>query len=166
MKLTNLFILLFFIAINVSAQKTLDDLLQQYNTHSISYTSVEELKMLQTNEEILILDAREKQEYDVSHIPGSKYVGFNNFDIEKISKEIINKNTQIVIYCSLGIRSEKIGEKLEKEGYTNVKNLYGGIFEWKNKGYIVVDNTGKETEDIHTFSPAWSKWLTNGNKVN
>jgi len=33
------------------------------------------------------------------------------------------------VYCSLGIRSEVIAKKLKKAGYTNVFNLYGGIFE-------------------------------------
>jgi predicted sulfurtransferase len=69
------------------------------------------------------------------------------------------------VYCSLGIRSETVADKLKKAGYTNVYNLYGGVFEWKNKGFPIVDSDGKETENIHVFSEAWEKWLLKGTKV-
>jgi len=69
------------------------------------------------------------------------------------------------VYCSLGIRSEDIAEKLKKAGYNNVLNLYGGIFEWKNKDFTVYNSEGTQTEKIHTFSKEWSKWLTKGIKV-
>jgi hypothetical protein len=78
---------------------------------------------------------------------------------------IKDKNTPIVVYCSLGIRSEQISERLNNMGYVNVKNLYGGIFEWKNKGYPVLDKNGKETDSIHIFSKHWGQWLINGIKT-
>ena len=92
-------------------------------------------------------------------------MGYNDFSSEEISDSIQNKNMPLIVYCSLGIRSEEIGEKLKKAGFTNVKNLYGGIFEWKNAGYPVINSEGKETDSIHTFSKAWSKWLLKGQKV-
>ena len=75
-----------------------------------------------------------------------------------------NKNKTIVVYCSIGYRSEKIAEKLRRKGYT-VFNLYGGIFDWKNKGNTVVDSLGNTTEKVHAYNEAWSKWLFNGQKV-
>ena len=60
------------------------------------------------------------------------------------------------MYCSLGIRSETVGEKLKAAGYTNVYNLYGGIFEWKNKDFTVLDAEEKETNEVHTFNKYWS----------
>jgi len=66
----------------------------------------------------------------------------------------------------LGIRSEKIGKKLKKLGFTHIKNLYGGIFEWKNEHYPIVDMEGHETDSIHTFTKRWANYLTNGIKVN
>ena len=50
-------------------------------------------------------------------------------------------------------------------GYSNVKNLYGGIFEWKNEGHPVYDSEGKETEKVHAFSKHWGKLLKEGKKV-
>jgi rhodanese-related sulfurtransferase len=147
------------------AQETLNDLLGQYNTHSIPYISTEELRMLQLNSDIAILDSRELKEYKVSHLKGANFVGFNDFSAKKISDKIADKNTPIIVYCSLGIRSEEIAEKLKKEGFSNVKNLYGGIFEWQNKDYPVFNDNEVETDSIHTFSKPWSKWLLKGVKV-
>ena len=156
--------MLFFVA-NSTAQKTLDALLNQYNTRSIPYISVTELKMKMATGEITVLDAREYEEFAVSHIPSAKYVGYSAFSSEETTATLTDKDQPIVVYCSLGIRSEEIGEKLKKAGYTNVKNLYGGIFEWKNKDFQVLDMEGNESENVHTCSKTWSKWLTKGNKV-
>lgn len=155
----------FFFTVLCLGQTELDDMLQRYNTRSIPYISVEELRMLQTNESIIVLDAREKNEFEVSKIPSALYIGYSEFSSEGLSEKKIDKNTPIIVYCSLGIRSEVIGEKLKKEGYLNVKNLYGGIFEWKNKGYPVFDSQNVKTENVHVCSKIWGKWLLNGTKV-
>lgn len=161
-----LLILLLLVSVsNTFAQNTLDELLDVYNTRSVPYISVQELRMRQLNDSILILDTREADEYSVSRIEGGKYVGFNEFSIDKISQEITDKDAPIIVYCSVGIRSEQIGEKLQKAGYTNVKNLYGGIFEWSNKAYPMLDAQNTETDSVHTFSKPWSKWLLKGVKV-
>jgi rhodanese-related sulfurtransferase len=56
-----------------------------------------------------------------------------------------------VVYCSLGIRSKTVAHKLIQGGYTNVFNLYGGIFEWKNNAFKRMDTLGNDTEKIHIF---------------
>ena len=72
---------------------------------------------------------------------------------------------RIVVYCAVGVRSEDIGEILLASGYSEVKNLYGGIFEWKNQGRIVIDSLKKETENVHAYSKYWGRLLTRANKV-
>lgn len=165
MKYHVLFFLFFLSSLTVHSQRSLDELLNLFNTRSIPYISVEELRMLQINGEVIILDAREKEEYTISCIPSAEYIGYSKFSSKKVSENIPNKESMIVVYCTLGIRSEKIGEKLKKAGFTNVKNLYGGIFEWKNSGYPVLNLQGDETEKVHTRSRIWSFWLTKGEKV-
>jgi rhodanese-related sulfurtransferase len=160
------FLLFFIFQIGlINAQKSLDKLLSKYNSHSIPYISVEELKMQSDSEKVFILDAREKEEFEVSHLKNSIYVGYNDFSAESVTSKIEDKNVPIVVYCSLGIRSETISEKLKGAGYSNIKNLYGGIFEWMNKGYSVYNSTNTETQKIHTFSKHWAKYLNKGEKV-
>ena len=120
----------------------------------------EELKGM---EEVLLLDIREKEEYDVSHIEGAEYMGFKDYD-EALLKDI-PKETSIVVYCSIGYRSEKIGKKLQKLGYTKVYNLYGSIFEWVNQGNKVVNNNNETTKEVHTYHKNWSKWVDEGQAI-
>ena len=158
-----IFSLIFFIGTTGFSQNALDDLLQKYNSGDVPYTSVEQLRMDQLNDEVVILDARESNEYETSHLDGSKFIGYNNLDLSVLDS--ITRDKQIVVYCSVGIRSENIAKKIQDLGFEDVKNLYGGIFEWKNTGYPVYDNKGKKTEKIHTYSKYWSKYLKNGEKI-
>lgn len=107
--------------------------------------------------DVVLLDARERAEYDVSHLPKAIFIGYNTF--EKDVLKDMAKDKPIVVYCSIGYRSEKIGEKLQKMGFTKVYNLYGSIFEWVNQGNQVVDNQGVATKKVHTFNRSWSKWV-------
>ena len=156
-------ILILLISTFSFSQESISDLLKKYNTKSVPYISVQELAMPKT--EAIVLDARELKEYETSHIKDAICVGYDFFQIESISENIPNKESKIVVYCSLGIRSEDIAEKLKKAGYKNVFNLYGGIFEWKNKDFSVYNSEGTQTENVHTFSKEWSQWLTKGVKV-
>lgn len=129
---------------------------------SIPIVAVADLDQKQIQSTTFI-DSREKVEFDVSHIKGATCVGYDDFDMARM--DAISKNEPIIIYCSVGYRSEKIGEKLLQAGYTNVSNLYGGIFEWVNQGKPVVDLSGEPTTKIHGYSKTWGIWLSKGEKV-
>lgn len=127
---------------------------------SMPVMGVNELKMaLDQQKPYLILDAREWEEYAVSHLPGARFAGYKNFDPGQWSG--VPKEQPIIVYCSVGYRSEKISKKLEKLGYSNVYNLYGSIFEWVNQGYPVVDEKEKPVRAVHTYNEDWSKWVKN-----
>lgn len=155
--------LFYFLSLLAKAQDSIPALLKQYNNKNIPYITVQELAMPKT--QATLLDAREKQEYTTSHLKNALLVGYNHFEIDSVLKKIPNKAEKIVVYCSIGIRSENIAFKLKKAGYKHVFNLYGGIFEWKNSGLPVYDSEEKETENVHVNSKVWSKLLKKGNKV-
>jgi rhodanese-related sulfurtransferase len=136
---------------------TFDGKVSRTISFSVPVIGVEELA--QKKDQYLLLDAREKKEYQVSHIEGARYIGYNNFSIDQIAD--IPKDQPVVLYCSIGYRSEKIGEQLKEAGYTNVQNLFGSIFEWVNQGYPVVGEQQKPTEQVHTYNRNWSKWVLN-----
>lgn len=132
--------------------------------NSLISHSVEEVKVDEVEEtDVIWLDAREQNEYDVSHIEGAQFVGYDNFKIKSV--ENIDKDLVIIVYCSIGYRSEKVAEKLEKAGYTNVKNLYGGIFDWYNSGQAVVDSLGNPTKKVHGYGRTWGVWLNDAETV-
>ena len=144
------------------AQQSIPKVLEQLNDNTVDYISVEDLHKMEAP---LLLDARKKEEFGVSHLQNAIWVGYDGFDINKVLQQLPNNEKPIIVYCSIGVRSEDIGEQLKNAGYTNVKNLYGGIFEWKNKGYPVYDGNQQETEKVHAFSKYWGRFLTNADKV-
>lgn len=111
----------------------------------------------------VFLDTREREEYEVSHIENARFVGYDDFSLDSV--EDIPKDTPLIVYCSVGYRSEKVAEQLITAGFTDVANLYGGLFEWKNQGFPVVDPSGDTTESVHAYSRSWGIWLKEGNKV-
>jgi rhodanese-related sulfurtransferase len=162
MKNIVLYLLLLFSVLGYS-QKKLYKLLKQKNTESIPYITVDSLK--NKKGDFILLDSREEQEYKTSHLKDAIFTGYDFFSLDSIEKQLPNKDAEIIVYCSLGIRSEDIAEKLKKAGYQNVENLYGGIFEWKNNNLPIYNAAEKETDSVHTFSKAWSKWLKKGIKI-
>jgi rhodanese-related sulfurtransferase len=157
-----LFIIITFFSTLTSAQSSIPQVLKKMNKQSVPYIKVEELK---NKSKLVFLDAREPKEFNVSHIKNAISVGFDNFKIQNVTSTVKDKNAILIVYCSVGVRSEKIGEKLLKSGYKNVYNLYGGIFEYKNTGGKVVNLQNKETDSVHAFNKEWSAYLTKGIKV-
>lgn len=146
------------------AQQSLDEKLKTLYEYSVPLVQPEQLATWQTEpSEVVLLDIRSAPEYAVSHIAGAQLVDYDSFKNQDVTH--IKKNAKVVVYCSVGYRSERIGEKLQDLGYTEVYNLYGGIFQWKNVGYQVVDPEGRTTERVHTYNKSWSQWLDKGVKV-
>jgi len=138
---------------NMFKQSAFHTMINTLITHSIDTISTARI----ADQEYLFLDARESKEFEISRIKNAKNVGYEKFDIACMKD--IDKDTNIVVYCSIGYRSEKIGEKLKAAGFMHVKNLYGGIFEWVNSGRPLVDNQGKKTNLIHGYSRTWGIWV-------
>lgn len=162
MRFLGFIFLLLFVSSTTQAQSKLEKTLQLYNSESIPYIHVKELVSLDS---VLLLDARERNEYTVSHLKNAIWVGYDTFNKKAISSKAIDKDIPIVVYCSIGVRSENIGEILVEMGYTNVKNLYGGIFDWKNKDQAVYDMENIETKKVHAYDKQWGKLLKKGEKI-
>lgn len=156
-----LFLLFLFSFPLLFGQRTIEKTLEKLNKNSIPYISVEALI---SEKNTIVLDTREEKEFNVSHLKNAIWVGYHNFNLDALVIE--NKNTPIVVYCSIGVRSEDIGEKLLANGFTNVKNLYGGIFKWVENDYPIFDAEGNSTNRVYTFTKYWGKLLTKGEKVN
>ena len=127
---------------------------------SFSVPVIDVKELSENKDQYLILDAREQEEFEISHIEGAEYIGFDKPEFDILAET--DKDQPIVLYCSVGYRSEKLGEKLKKRGFTNVTNLYGSIFEWANEDLPLVDENGQPTTKVHTYNKKWSKWVEEG----
>ena len=145
-------------------QTLYDTQLKLLYKHTVPQIRADDLHNWQKQgKKIYLLDTRTLAEYQVSHLAGAHFVDYDLFRANSLKG--ITRQATIVIYCAVGVRSERIGEQLLKAGYKNVFNLYGGIFAWKNEGYAVYNSRIQETDSVHTYNRVWSVWLRNGIKV-
>ena len=91
-------------------------------------TPKEAKKIMDSGEEHIILDTRERDEFDEGHIAGSILIPYTEID-NKAEEMLPDKDAQILVYCRSGRRSKIASESLAKLGYTNVKE-FGGIIDW------------------------------------
>ena len=127
---------------------------------TVPFVSVAQLK---ARPGAVLLDARGPNEFAVSHLAGARWVGYDDFSLARVQG--LPKDAPIVVYCSVGFRSEKVGEQLQRAGYTHVQNLYGGLFEWVNEGNPTVAPDGAPTARVHGYSRTWGIWLRRGQPV-
>ena len=92
----------------------------------------------------ILIDVRQREEYEVSHLPNALHLPAS----EAIQKADIPANAMLMLYCSVGYRSALVAHQLPANGYTNVMNLEGSVFEWYNRGHpVVVD--GRPVKQVH-----------------
>lgn len=85
-------------------------------------------EMMTDNENVIILDVREKDEYDEGHIEDALLL--SNNDITFKAEEVLpDKSATILVYCRSGNRSAQASQKLAELDYTNVYD-FGGILDW------------------------------------
>ena len=141
------------------SNRAYDLLLSTLLSQRVPVVSVDRLE----SEHFRLLDAREYREFEVSHIGGATWVGYEDFTVDRLAG--IDKQTPVAVYCSVGYRSERIAKRLRQQEYTNVVNVYGGIFEWVNTKRPIVTAGGAETEKIHAYSKFWGIWLKRGARI-
>ena len=101
------------------------------------------------DDKMVLIDVREPEEY------GSGYINAHNnltiprgklefMAIKKIA-EVYGQDAHIVTYCLKGPRGSLAGYQLKKMGFTNVRNLKGGILNWLEKGNTIHSYLGELT---------------------
>lgn len=116
--------------------------------------------------QLLILDARSEAEYAVSHLVEARRLD-ETTDLAIVpALQSVSKDSQIVVYCSVGYRSAKVAQQLTKAGFQDVSNLEGGLFQWANErrtanlthsGTLV--QAGQPTHLVHPYSAVWKLLL-------
>ena len=99
------------------------------SSNSVMKISGEEAKsIIDSREQVIIIDVREESEYREGHIKDSVLVPLGTIE-DKIEKVVEDKNQPILVYCRSGRRSAEAANLLNKLGYTNVYD-FGGIIDW------------------------------------
>ncbi len=99
--------------------------------------SAQQLVDMVNNSAAVVVDLRDKAEFDQGHIVDSLNIPFANLEsrMDELSKY---KDKPIVIACKMGQQAGSAGTMLRKAGYENVSRLRGGITEWRGQNMPVV----------------------------
>ena len=93
--------------------------------HSNNINAAELATRLQNNQQVTLLDVREVIEYHTYNIGG------DNIPLSKLPGSLAqlayNKTDEIIVICKAGLRSQTALSILQQNGYTNVRNLTGGL---------------------------------------
>ncbi|MCC0567115.1 rhodanese-like domain-containing protein [Brevibacillus borstelensis] len=78
--------------------------------------------------EVQLIDVRNPDEYVTARIKGSTLIPLNELPV-RVNE--IDKDKEVICICRSGNRSGKACEYLSSLGYNNVKNMVGGMLEWR-----------------------------------
>ena len=109
---------------------------------------------LASDDALQLIDVRAAEEFQVSHLPGAKHLT----SAEAIAAAHPNRDTHLVVYCSVGYRSAAVAAELEQLGYRQVYNLRHSIFAWANAQQPLVNAQGP-TDKAHPFNFLWGRLL-------
>ena len=98
----------------------------------IPQISVEALKAkLDAKEDVFVLDVREPHEYLIANL-GAPLIPVGSLEA-RVGELAAEKNSEVVVHCRSGARSQKAAVILKNAGFTNVSNLTGGILAWAER---------------------------------
>lgn len=125
---------------------------------NVKRIDTEEAQQIWQNQEPFIIDARTPKEFNVSHLPGA-------IRFEENLTNRIPKDRPLLIYCTVGVRSNRVAKELSDLGFSDVYDMKEGILGWANNQLPVVDNEDEPTEKIHTYSKSFAHLLKHGEAV-
>lgn len=77
----------------------------------------------------MLVDVREKDEWDEGRIPGALHAPLSRFG-EAARGLLEEREKEIIVYCRSGSRSARAAERLLRMGHPRVSNMEGGILAW------------------------------------
>jgi len=134
---------------------------------SVRQLTVEELLAAEGDPGPLLLDARAEEEFALSHLRDARWTPDETAALAALGDA--PKEREVVVYCSVGMRSSALAERLAARGYANVANLEGGIFAWANRGLPTFKKgaSGEERADlVHPFDERWGTLLMPERRAN
>jgi rhodanese-related sulfurtransferase len=129
----------------------------QRDMYTADVSSVSDSSLLSSTQQlpVLLLDARQQEEYAVSHLPGAVRVDPSATTFPELDS--LSRERSIVVYCSVGYRSAQVTKRLREHGYA-ASNLRGSIFRWANEGRPVVRGDSVVRE-VHPYNDTWGDLL-------
>jgi sulfur-carrier protein adenylyltransferase/sulfurtransferase len=110
---------------------------QEWTTPTVNEALAKQHDAGRQNQEIVLVDVREKHEWNEGHIPGALHVPRGYLELQ-VEEAVPDKEKTVVLYCAGGVRSLMAGTTLQQMGYKNVISMSGGFGAWKGNGFPFV----------------------------
>ena len=105
---------------------------REYPVETIPSVKTKELR--ERLDEVMLIDVRQKSEWDEGHIPGAIHFEGGRVAWEEFP---FPHDKPLAIQCSSGNRSMSVSSVLRRRGYRNVIQVEGGITKWKMHGFPI-----------------------------
>ena len=116
-----------------------------FNLERIERINSKTGQSLLSNQEFIILDIREENEFDISHIAGA-------LRFEEDVLDTLDKNKPVLVYCTVGLRSNKFAKRLQKQGFKDIYELKNGLIGWSNASLPLINSNQDQTKEVHVYS--------------
>jgi glyoxylase-like metal-dependent hydrolase (beta-lactamase superfamily II)/rhodanese-related sulfurtransferase len=121
---------------NMSGGKTVAQLLAEAAAR-VPFMSLAELKShLQVDDDLIVLDVREREEYEKGHIPGARHLPRGQLEL-RVNEDLPDPTRRILTYCELGRISTLAAATLRDIGFQRAIALDGGMKAWREAGYRI-----------------------------
>lgn len=112
---------------------------REYPVESIPSMDTKELR--ERLGEIMLIDVRQRSEWDEGHIPGAIHFEGGRVAWEPLA---FPHDQPLAIQCSSGNRSMSVSSVLRRRGYQNVIQVEGGIKQWQKNGFEISRDHSKD----------------------
>jgi len=117
----------------MAERKSYRDLVADAKKKTTEISPTDAAQKAKSSNDTVIVDVREKDEFDESHIPDAINLSRGTIESE-IEDKFPDRNMTIICHCGGGGRSALAAESLQKMGYKNVRSMAGGFKAWKAAG--------------------------------
>lgn len=119
------------------ANKSGADLISEAKKRIREVSPSEVKGMVERKDDVVMLDVREPNEWNLGHIPGAVHIPRGT--LETKVEQVIPRDRQVVLYCAGGNRSALAADTLQQMGYENVASMADGWRGWMQAGGPVED---------------------------
>jgi rhodanese-related sulfurtransferase len=116
---------------------TLGAIMMYHQRIGASSVGPQKAVMLINRQGAVVVDVREKKEFDTGHIVDSINIPLAKLK-QRLSELRKHKEKPVVVVCKLGQHSGDAAKTLQESGYAEVFRLSGGITEWKAQSLPLV----------------------------
>src|SRR5205085_7038061 len=119
---------------NCSGGKTVAQLIAEAS-REIAFMSMDEVRArIERANDLVLLDVREKEEFDAAHLPGARHIPRGQLEL-RVDKELPDPSVRILTYCQFGKISTLAAATLRSMGYGRAVALDGGFDAWTKAGF-------------------------------